>query len=150
MNSLPTSASPTWDWTPPAVNEALKAKVAELVPQLNWVKPTVSPKRAVRCAIAAQGPRRSTSSHPAWPKMPRTPIGEELFQGAWIWNRIRPRRIVNGEPRIDGRDPEMHRALSSVRHRRAVPTVLPCSPVAKQALVVATLGTGATPRTSTR
>jgi polyribonucleotide nucleotidyltransferase len=118
-----------WDWTPPAVNEALKAKVAELATAELGEAYRITEKAVRYAAIGAIKSRVVEQVIASGVEEDAKKIGEEFHS---LESRIVRGRVVRGEPRIDGRDPEMIRALSmSVPASCPVLTAPPCSPVVR-------------------
>jgi polyribonucleotide nucleotidyltransferase len=128
-----------WDWTPPAVNEALKAKVAELATAELGEAYRITEKAVRYAAIAAIKGRVVEQVIAAGVEIDAKKIGEEFHS---LESRIVRGRVVRGEPRIDGRDPEMIRALSvgtGILPRAHGSALFTRGET--QAIVVATLGT---------
>ena len=128
MNSLPTSVPSPGTGPRLPSTEALKAKVAELATAELGEAYRITEKAVRYETIAAIKGRVVEQVIASGVEEDAKKIGEEFHS---LESRIVRGRVVRGEPRIDGRDPEMIRALSSVPASCPVPTVLPCSPVVK-------------------
>jgi polyribonucleotide nucleotidyltransferase len=132
-------ATPAWEWVAPAKNDTLQAKIKELASEelTQAYQITEKTKRyetigelkdKVVAAIVAEDEEQSTKE-----------IGD-LFHD--LEKDIVRSRIIAGEPRIDGRDPESVRALDVMTG--VLPRVHGSSVFTRgetQALVTATLGT---------
>ena len=131
--------TPKWEWTAPVANEALKAKIAEL---------------AAEDVAAAYQIQEKAERYAKVAEIKSTVIAKLLEEDAELNTReagdllgsleknIVRNRILDGEPRIDGRDPEMIRALSVMTG--VLPRTHGSSLFTRgetQALVTATLGT---------
>jgi polyribonucleotide nucleotidyltransferase len=128
-----------WDWTPPATNEALKAKIAELATAELGEAYRITEKAVRYAAIGAIKQRVVEQVIAAGVEDDAKKIGEEFHS---LESRIVRGRVVRGEPRIDGRDPEMIRALSvgtGILPRAHGSALFTRGET--QAIVVATLGT---------
>ncbi|NQZ50740.1 MAG: polyribonucleotide nucleotidyltransferase [Moritella sp.] len=131
--------TPKWDWTAPVVNTELKAKIAELASgdlaqayQIQEKTERYAKVGGIKSAVIAKLQEENAELN--------TREVSELL--ASLEKNIVRNRILDGEPRIDGRDPEMIRALS------VMTGVLPRTHGSAlftrgetQALVTATLGT---------
>ena len=128
-----------WDWTAPAKNTDLEAKIAELASEQVNEAYQITEKAAryervaeIRNAVLAQLAEADEELNEGEAK--------ELFHD--LEKKVVRGRITQGSPRIDGRDPEMVRALDVMTgvlprtHGSAVFTR-----GETQALVTATLGT---------
>jgi len=128
-----------WDWTAPAKNTDLEAKIAELAAEQVNEAYQITEKAAryervaeIRNAVLAQLAEADEELNEGEAK--------ELFHD--LEKKVVRGRITQGSPRIDGRDPEMVRALDVMTgvlprtHGSAVFTR-----GETQALVTATLGT---------
>ncbi|WP_394174144.1 polyribonucleotide nucleotidyltransferase [Thalassotalea litorea] len=134
--------TPSWEWQAPAKNEALVAKIAELA-SADITEAYQITEKAKR--YEAIGEIKSKVIEQLTADLAE---GEELDQGDAkdllhdLEKKIVRERITSGAPRIDGRDPEMIRALDVMTgvlprtHGSAVFTR-----GETQALVTATLGT---------
>ena len=135
------AGKPEWDWQPPAKNEPLIAKVAELAEAglRDAYRITSKQARTEKCrevtsktiAALTEGVENAPSA---------TDINNLIFE---LEAKIVRSQILNGEPRIDGRDTRTVRPIA-IRHG-----VLPRTHGSAlftrgetQALVIATLGTG--------
>jgi len=133
------AGKPTWDWTAPVQDQVLVAKIKELaeagmteayqieVKQDRYVQVGIV-KAAAKAALVAENPDVDTRE-------------VDNLLGSLEKNVVRG-RIISGKPRIDGREPDMIRALS------VLAGVLPRTHVSSlftrgetQALVTCTLGT---------
>ncbi|MBY5992705.1 polyribonucleotide nucleotidyltransferase [Ferrimonas balearica] len=140
INELKAEAGkPVWDWTAPEKNLDLEAKVAEVATdgmrdaytttdKMARIEKINAVKAAAKEAILAENPEQDEAE-----------IGGMLSS---LEKSVVRGRIIAGEPRIDGRDTKMIRALS------VLPGVLPRTHGSAlftrgetQALVTATLGT---------
>jgi polyribonucleotide nucleotidyltransferase len=134
------AGKPAWDWTPPAQDEALTARLDALVEAdvQEAFRITSKQKRTQRLdEIAA----RATETLTAGENAPdAATIGKLLFD---VEARIVRGRILAGEPRIDGRDTRTVRpiAIRTGVLPRTHGSVL-FTRGETQALVAATLGTG--------
>ena len=131
--------TPKWDWTAPVVNTELKAKIAELASgdlaqayQIQEKTERYAKVGGIKSAAIAKLQEENE-------ELNTREAGDLL---ASLEKNIVRNRILDGEPRIDGRDPEMIRALS------VMTGVLPRTHGSAlftrgetQALVTATLGT---------
>ncbi|MCJ8348088.1 polyribonucleotide nucleotidyltransferase [Moritella sp.] len=131
--------TPKWDWTAPVVNTELKAKIAELASgdlaqayQIQEKTERYAKVGGIKSAVIAKLQEENA-------ELNTREAGDLL---ASLEKNIVRNRILDGEPRIDGRDPEMIRALS------VMTGVLPRTHGSAlftrgetQALVTATLGT---------
>ncbi|SQD80229.1 polyribonucleotide nucleotidyltransferase [Moritella yayanosii] len=131
--------TPKWDWSAPVVNAELKAKIAELASddlaeayQIQEKTERHAKVGGIKSAVIAKLQEENAELN--------TREASELL--ASLEKNIVRNRILDGKPRIDGRDPEMIRALS------VMTGVLPRTHGSAlftrgetQALVTATLGT---------
>ena len=135
------AGKPAWDWAPPASDEALMAAVAAQAEAALGEAYTITEKQArytkigeiKQAAIAALAAGDT-------PKFDARKVADEI--GRLEYEIVR-RRIIAGEPRIDGRD------MNTVRRITVQTGVLPRTHGSAlftrgetQALVTATLGTG--------
>ncbi|QFI36395.1 polyribonucleotide nucleotidyltransferase [Moritella marina ATCC 15381] len=131
--------TPKWDWSAPVVNTELKAKIAELASgelaeayQIQEKTERYAKVGGIKSAAIAKLQEENE-------ELNTREAGELL--GSLEKNIVR-NRILDGEPRIDGRDPEMIRALSVMTG--VLPRTHGSSLFTRgetQALVTATLGT---------
>ncbi len=138
------AGKPEWNWQPPAKDEALIARVSELAEaelreayritqkQLRTEKVNALRKRIIEAVTQVEGTQMS---------VPEVNHVKNIFFD--IEAKIVRNQILDGEPRIDGRDTRTVRSIS-IRN-----SVLPRTHGSAlftrgetQALVVATLGTG--------
>ncbi len=128
-----------WDWQPKAENEGLKARVAELATAELGEAYRITDKTARRDAIGAIKSRVLETILTESPEQSIKAVQEQLGK---LEKHIVRGRVVRGEPRIDGREPDMIRALNVATgllprtHGSALFTR-----GETQALVAATLGT---------
>lgn len=128
-----------WDWQPKAENEALKAQIAELATTELGEAYRITDKTARRDAIGAIKAKALAAVLAANPEQGIKEVQEQLGK---LEKQIVRGRVVRGEPRIDGREPDMIRALNVATgllprtHGSALFTR-----GETQALVAATLGT---------
>jgi len=102
-------ATPAWDWQPPAENGELKAKIAELAEAKLGEAYLITEKAARKDAVAAIKEQVLETLVEADPELDTKEVIDLLGK---LEKSVVRGRIVRGEPRIDGRDPEMIRALS--------------------------------------
>ncbi len=134
------AGKPEWDWQPPARDEALIAKVSQLAEaelreayritskQARTVKCREVTKKTIEAICVGEGAPNATT------------VGNLIFE---LEAKIVRNQILDGEPRIDGRDTRTVRPIS-IRHG-VLPRTHGSSLFTRgetQALVVATLGTG--------
>jgi polyribonucleotide nucleotidyltransferase len=134
------AGKPEWDWQPPAKDEALIAKVSQLAEaelreayritskQARTVKCREVTKKTIEAICAGEGAPNATT------------VGNLIFE---LEAKIVRNQILDGEPRIDGRDTRTVRPIA-IRHG-VLPRTHGSSLFTRgetQALVVATLGTG--------
>ena len=134
------AGKPEWNWQPPARDEALIARVAELAEAELRAAYRITSKQArtVKCREVTKKTIEALCTGEGAPDA--TTIGNLIFE---LEAKIVRNQILDGEPRIDGRDTRTVRPIS-IRHG-----VLPRTHGSAlftrgetQALVVATLGTG--------
>ncbi|GMU48863.1 MAG: polyribonucleotide nucleotidyltransferase [Candidatus Desulfobacillus denitrificans] len=134
------AGKPEWDWQPPAKDEALAAKVAQLAEaELREAYRTTSKQaRTLKCREVTRKTIEAICAGEGAPDA--TTVGNLIFE---LEAKIVRNQILDGEPRIDGRDTRTVRPIT-IRHG-----VLPRTHGSAlftrgetQALVVATLGTG--------
>ena len=133
------AGKPTWDWTAPVQDQVLVAKIKELaeagmteayqieVKQDRYVQVGIV-KAAAKAALVAENPDVDTRE-------------VDNLLGSLEKNVVRG-RIISGKPRIDGREPDMIRALSVLAG--VLPRTHGSSLFTRgetQALVTCTLGT---------
>ena len=131
--------TPSWNWEAPVKNEALQAKIAELSEaQVNEAYQIT--EKATRYEKVAEIRKEVVEKLLAEDEELNVQEAKELFHD--LEKSVVRGRITQGSPRIDGRDPEMVRALDVMTgvlprtHGSAVFTR-----GETQALVTATLGT---------
>ncbi|MDP5290835.1 polyribonucleotide nucleotidyltransferase [Oceanimonas sp. CHS3-5] len=128
-----------WDWQPKAENEALKAQVAELASAELGEAYRITDKTARRDAISDIKTRVQAAVLEQSPEAEIKEIQDLLGK---LEKTIVRGRVVRGEPRIDGREPDMIRALNVATG--LLPRAHGSSLFTRgetQALVAATLGT---------
>ncbi|HEX8986746.1 MAG TPA: polyribonucleotide nucleotidyltransferase [Rhodocyclaceae bacterium] len=135
------AGKPEWNWQAPAKNEALIAKVADLAEAKlrDAYRVTSKQARTQKCReISAEVVAALCTGEEGAPDA--IAVGNLIFE---LEAKIVRSQILNGEPRIDGRDTRTVRPIT-IRH-----SVLPRTHGSAlftrgetQALVVATLGTG--------
>ncbi|MBT0586512.1 polyribonucleotide nucleotidyltransferase [Alteromonas oceanisediminis] len=131
--------TPKWDWTPEAENTELKNKIAELAKSGMTEAYQISDKMERKDAVTAVTEKALAAVVEADPEQDPKEVLDLLHE---LESDVVRSRILAGEPRIDGRSPEMVRALDVATgllprtHGSAVFTR-----GETQALVVATLGT---------
>lgn len=101
--------TPKWDWQPPAENTALKAKIKELAEEQMTEAYQISDKMARKDAITALSDNVVAQIEEQDPEQDSKEVKELLHE---LESEVVRSRILAGEPRIDGRDPQMIRALS--------------------------------------
>jgi polyribonucleotide nucleotidyltransferase len=98
-----------WDWTAPEANTALKAKIAELA--VNEIGEAYRiTEKAVRYEAISALKQRIVAEITAADETQDAGEVADLFHE--LESDVVRGRILRGEPRIDGRDPQMIRALS--------------------------------------
>ena len=128
-----------WDWQAPAVNTALKSKIAELATAPLGEAYRITEK-AVRYETIAELKQKVVEQIVAEDETQDAKLVGEMFHA--LESEIVRGRVLRGEPRIDGRDPQMIRALSV--GTGLLPRVHGSSLFTRgetQALVACTLGT---------
>ena len=136
------AGKPEWDWQPPAKDEALIAKVAELAEADLRDAYRITSKQARTQQVHARSRKKVIDSAAAPATTRPTPIhvGNLMFD---LEAKIVRSQILNGEPRIDGRDTRTVRPITirtGVLPRTHGSALFTRGET--QALVVATLGTG--------
>ncbi|GAA4496004.1 polyribonucleotide nucleotidyltransferase [Pseudaeromonas paramecii] len=128
-----------WNWVAPAVNTELKAKIAELASAELGEAYRITEK-AVRYETIAAIKQKVIDQLVAADETVDAKLAGELFHT--LESEIVRGRVLRGEPRIDGRNPQMIRALSV--GTGLLPRVHGSALFTRgetQALVTATLGT---------
>ena len=131
--------TPMWDWTPEAENTELKNKVAELASAGMTEAYQISDKLARKDAVVAVTSTALDAILAENPEQDPKEVSDLLHD---LESDVVRSRILAGEPRIDGRDPAMIRALdvaTGVLPRTHGSSVFTRGET--QALVAATLGT---------
>jgi polyribonucleotide nucleotidyltransferase len=133
------AAKPSWDWKPAAKNEALIARIRELAEAQLHEAYRISSKQARTTKL--EEIRRTVMEQVAGTDAPdANTLNEILFS---MEAKIVRNQILDGEPRIDGRDTRTVRPITSrvgVLPRTHGSALFTRGET--QALVVATLGTG--------
>ena len=132
-------ARPAWNWTAPARNEALDAAVATQAQARFEEAYQISDKGQRYDAIKAITSEVKAKLLASDPALVAKQVGEYLHD---LEKTVVRTRIIKGEPRIDGRDPESVRALNVMTG--VLPRTHGSSLFTRgetQALVTATLGT---------
>ncbi|WP_088329144.1 polyribonucleotide nucleotidyltransferase [Lacimicrobium sp. SS2-24] len=101
--------TPKWDWQPPAENTALKAKIKELAEEQMTEAYQISDKMARKDAITALTENVVAQIEEQDAEQDSSEVKELLHE---LESDVVRSRILAGEPRIDGRDPQMIRALN--------------------------------------
>jgi len=133
------AGKPAWNWTPPAKNEPLIAKVTELAEPLLRAAYQIRSKQARTEACRAAYASVKDGLKAAGVEFDGVEVDNFLFE---IEARIVRGQILAGEPRIDGRDTRTVRAIeirNSVLPRAHGSSLFTRGET--QALVAATLGT---------
>ena len=128
-----------WDWQPVAENTELKAKVKELAEAGMTEAYQISDKMVRKDAVVAVTEKAIAEILEANPEQDRKEVSELLHD---LESDVVRSRILAGNPRIDGRDPDMIRALhvnTGILPRTHGSALFTRGET--QALVAATLGT---------
>lgn len=128
-----------WDWQPVAENTTLKAKIAELAQEGMTQAYQISDKMERKDAVVAVTEKAAAAILEADPEQDAKEVSELLHD---LESDVVRSRILAGEPRIDGREPDMIRALhvnTGVLPRTHGSALFTRGET--QALVAATLGT---------
>lgn len=132
-------STPAWDWQPEAENTELKGKIAELAKEGMTAAYQISDKMERKDAVTAVTDKAAAELLEADDSLDKKEVSDLLHE---LESDVVRSRILAGEPRIDGRSPDMIRALDVATgllprtHGSALFTR-----GETQALVVATLGT---------
>ncbi|GAC14897.1 polyribonucleotide nucleotidyltransferase [Aliiglaciecola lipolytica] len=132
-------ATPSWDWQAVAENTALKAKVKELAEAGMTEAYQISDKMVRKDAVVAVTEKAVAAILEADPEQDAKEVSEMLHD---LESDVVRSRILAGEPRIDGREPDMIRALhvnTGILPRTHGSALFTRGET--QALVAATLGT---------
>jgi len=134
------AGKPEWDWQPPARDEALISKVAALAeaPLREAYRITSKQARTQKCREVIARTIEALCSGEGAPGA--STVGNLVFE---LEGKIVRSQILNGEPRIDGRDTRTVRQInirSGVLPRTHGSVLFTRGET--QALVIATLGTG--------
>ncbi|MDT3735375.1 MAG: polyribonucleotide nucleotidyltransferase [Denitratisoma sp.] len=134
------AGKPEWDWQPPAKDEALIARVSQLAEAelREAYRITSKQARTVKCREVTKKTIEALCTGEGAPDA--TTVGNLIFE---LEAKIVRNQILDGEPRIDGRDTRTVRPIT-IRHG-VLPRTHGSSLFTRgetQALVVATLGTG--------
>ncbi|MCY7297135.1 polyribonucleotide nucleotidyltransferase [Alteromonas sp. a30] len=98
----------SWDWQPPAENTDLKAKVKELAEADMIAAYQISDKLERKVAVEAATSKATAAILEANEEQAEKEVRDLLHD---LESDVVRSRILAGEPRIDGRDPQMVRAL---------------------------------------
>ncbi len=131
--------TPSWDWQPVAENTELKAKVKELAEAGMTEAYQISDKMERKDAVVAVTESASAAILEADPEQDPKELSELLHD---LESDVVRSRILAGNPRIDGREPDMIRALhvnTGILPRTHGSALFTRGET--QALVAATLGT---------
>lgn len=131
--------TPKWDWQPPAVNEELKAAVKELAEGKIGEAYLITDKSERREKLNAARSEMMQALAEKFEELDEKAAGNFFHD---LESDVVRSRVIKGEPRIDGREPDMVRALdvaTGVLPRTHGSAVFTRGET--QALVVATLGT---------
>lgn len=101
-------ATPTWDWQPPAENTELKNKVKALAEADMVAAYQISDKLKRKEAVEAATGQAATTILEQDQEQDEKEVRDLLHD---LESDVVRSRILAGEPRIDGRDPQMIRAL---------------------------------------
>lgn len=102
------AGKPAWDWQAPAKNEELSSKVKELAQEKLGEAYRITEKAARYDAVDAIKKEVTEQLIAENEALDPMEIGDELVK---IEKAVVRSRILAGEPRIDGREPDMVRAL---------------------------------------
>lgn len=102
------AGKPAWDWQAPAKNEELSSKVKELAQEKLGEAYRITEKAARYDAVDAIKKEVTEQLVAENEELDPMEIGDELVK---IEKAVVRSRILAGEPRIDGREPDMVRAL---------------------------------------
>lgn len=100
--------TPAWDWQPPAENTELKAKVKELAAADMAAAYLISDKMARKEAVDTATDKATSAIIEQDEAQDEKEVRDLLHD---LESDVVRSRILAGEPRIDGRDPQMIRAL---------------------------------------
>lgn len=100
--------TPAWDWQPPAENTELKAKVKELAAADMAAAYLISDKLARKEAVDTATDKATSAIIEQDEAQDEKEVRDLLHD---LESDVVRSRILAGEPRIDGRDPQMIRAL---------------------------------------
>lgn len=131
--------TPKWDWQPPAVNQELKAAVKELAEGKIGEAYRITDKTERRDKLTAARTEVMEALAAKFEELDQKAAGNFFHD---LESDVVRSRVIKGEPRIDGREPDMVRALdvaTGVLPRTHGSAVFTRGET--QALVVATLGT---------
>lgn len=131
--------TPSWNWQPAAENTELKAKIKDLAEAGMAEAYQISDKMERKDAVDAVTEKATAAILEAEPEQDAKEVSELLHD---IESDVVRSRILAGSPRIDGRDPDMIRALhvnTGILPRTHGSALFTRGET--QALVAATLGT---------
>jgi polyribonucleotide nucleotidyltransferase len=134
------SAKPVWDWKPAAKDEALVARITQLAEAPFREAYKIRSKQARSTKLSEINKMVSAEVAASHPDVDSNQVGDVLFS---LESKIVRNQILDGEPRIDGRDTRTVRPITirvGVLPRTHGSALFTRGET--QALVVATLGTG--------
>ncbi|BDX07283.1 polyribonucleotide nucleotidyltransferase [Planctobacterium marinum] len=100
--------TPAWDWQPPAENTDLKDKIKAAAGAEMEAAYQISDKLERKAAVDAATDKAATALLEADEELEEKEVRDLLHE---LESDVVRSRILAGEPRIDGRDPQMIRAL---------------------------------------
>lgn len=100
--------TPAWDWQPPEENTALKTKIKDAAEADMVAAYQISDKLERKSAVDAATDKAATALLEADEEQDEKEVRDLLHD---LESDVVRSRILAGEPRIDGRDPQMIRAL---------------------------------------
>lgn len=131
--------TPAWDWQPPAINEELKAAVKAFAETQIGEAYRIIDKTERRDKLTAARTDMMTALTGQFAELDEKAAGNFFHD---LESDVVRSRVIKGEPRIDGREPDMVRAIdvaTGVLPRTHGSAIFTRGET--QALVVATLGT---------
>ena len=134
------SAKPVWDWKPAAKDEALIASIAQIAEAPLREAYKIRSKQARSTKLSEINKQVKEQVAVSNPDLDRNQLGDIMFS---LESKIVRNQILDGEPRIDGRDTRTVRPITirlGVLPRTHGSALFTRGET--QALVVATLGTG--------
>ena len=100
--------TPAWDWQPPVENTELKNKIKEIAEAEMVAAYQISDKLERKAAVDATTEKAASALLEADEELDEKEVKDLLHD---LESDVVRSRILAGEPRIDGRDPQMIRAL---------------------------------------